>query len=120
MLASLSKLNVQNSTLAVAAANAADWQGPGAPAAARRELTWHRVLWALVFPRKRHRIALYGRGNEDADRMIADLRRIVTEEAAIFGQLPYREYLFIIHLSDKPGGGLEHRGSNTSAPASVM
>lgn len=35
-----------------------DWDGPGAPARARDELTWHRVLWALVFPRKRHRIAL--------------------------------------------------------------
>lgn len=34
------------------------WHGPGAPAANRRELTWHRVLWALVFPKKRHRIAL--------------------------------------------------------------
>ena len=63
---------------------------------------------------KRHRVALYGRGNEDADRIVADLQRIVAEEAAIFGELPYREYLFIIHLSDKPGGGLEHRGSNTS------
>ena len=35
-----------------------DWTGPGARAANRRELTWHRVLWALVFPKKRHRIAL--------------------------------------------------------------
>jgi uncharacterized protein (DUF58 family) len=34
------------------------WHGPGAPAAGRRELTWHRVLWTLVFPKKRHRIAL--------------------------------------------------------------
>lgn len=64
---------------------------------------------------KRHRIALYGHGNEDADRLVRDLKRIVEEEAAIFGGLPYREYLFLIHLNDKPGGGLEHRHSNTSA-----
>lgn len=63
---------------------------------------------------KRHRVALYGRGNEDEERLVADLKKIVAEEAAIFGGLPYREYLFIIHLSDKAGGGLEHRGSNTS------
>ena len=63
---------------------------------------------------KRHRVALYGRGNEDAARMVADLKRIVEEEAALFGGLPYGEYLFIIHLADKAAGGLEHRGSNTS------
>lgn len=63
---------------------------------------------------KRHRVALYGHGNEDAERMVKDLKRIVEEEAAIFGGLPYKEYLFLIHLADKPGGGLEHRHSNTS------
>lgn len=63
---------------------------------------------------KRHRIALYGRGNQDEARLVADLRRIVEEEGAIFGDLPYREYLFILHLTDGPGGGLEHRGSNVS------
>ncbi|HVM46113.1 MAG TPA: PDZ domain-containing protein [Candidatus Thermoplasmatota archaeon] len=63
---------------------------------------------------KRHRVALYGRGNEDEERLVADLKRIVEEEAVIFGGLPYKEYLFIIHLSDKSGGGLEHRGANTS------
>jgi predicted metalloprotease with PDZ domain len=63
---------------------------------------------------RRHRIALYGEGNEDPARIVGDLKRIVEEEAAVFGGLPYDEYLFIIHLSDRPGGGLEHRGSNTS------
>ena len=77
------------------------------------EIGTHRRLEFRVNG-KRHRVALYGRGNEDEERMVADLRRIVEEEAAIFGGLPYKEYLFIIHLSDRPGGGLEHRGANTS------
>ncbi len=34
------------------------WDGPGARKAERRALTWHTVLWALIFPKKRHRIAL--------------------------------------------------------------
>ncbi len=34
------------------------WDGPGAPARARREFNWHALLWLLVFPKKRHRIAL--------------------------------------------------------------
>lgn len=63
---------------------------------------------------KRHRVAIYGRGNEDAERIAKDLRAIVEEEGALFGGLPYDEYLFILHLVDKGQGGLEHRGSNTS------
>lgn len=34
------------------------WHGPGARAAERRSLNWHSLLWMLVFPKKRHRIAL--------------------------------------------------------------
>lgn len=34
------------------------WDGPGASARPRREFNWHALLWLLVFPRKRHRIAL--------------------------------------------------------------
>lgn len=62
----------------------------------------------------RHRVALYGRGNEDARAFVKDLERIVREEAAMMGSLPYDEYLFIVHLKDKAGGGLEHRASNVS------
>jgi len=34
------------------------WDGPGAPGRLRREFDWHALLWLLVFPKKRHRIAL--------------------------------------------------------------
>ncbi|MFO1533902.1 MAG: M61 family peptidase, partial [Thermoplasmatota archaeon] len=77
------------------------------------EIGTHRTL-AFTARGKRHRVALYGHGNEDAERIARDLKRIVEEEAAIFGGLPYREYLFVLHLIDRPGGGLEHRGANTS------
>ena len=77
------------------------------------EIGTHRRL-AFTAGGKPHRVALYGRGNEDEARLVEDLRRIVEEEAAIFGGLPYEEYLFILHLHDRSGGGLEHRGSNTS------
>jgi predicted metalloprotease with PDZ domain len=77
------------------------------------EIGTHRTLEFRVRG-KRHRVALYGHGNEDAEAFVADLKRIVEEEAATWGVLPYGEYLFIVHLADKPGGGLEHRASNTS------
>lgn len=78
------------------------------------EIGTHRRLEFRVRG-KRHRVALYGRGNEDEKRIVRDLKRIVMEEAAIWGDLPYKEYLFILHLSDRARGGLEHRGSNTSS-----
>jgi uncharacterized protein (DUF58 family) len=35
-----------------------DWHGPGARGRARRGFRWQTLLWALVFPPKRHRIAV--------------------------------------------------------------
>jgi len=58
MQAAPSTLNVQSSTLDVATAKAVEWHGPGARTAERRSLNWHSLLWTLVFPKKRHRIAL--------------------------------------------------------------
>ncbi len=60
-----------------------------------------------------HRIALWGHGNEDEQRLVADTRRIVETERDLFGGLPYPHYTFIIHLADRYGG-LEHRNSVTN------
>ncbi len=35
----------------------ADWHGPGAPDRHRRVFSWRTLLWSLVFPPQRHRIA---------------------------------------------------------------
>lgn len=42
---------------AVPPESAADWSGPGA-AEIRRGFSWQRLVWALVFPVKRHRIGV--------------------------------------------------------------
>jgi len=49
-------LSVERPTSSVSAAAAADWHGPGAPDR-RRRFSWHTLVWALVFPERRHRIA---------------------------------------------------------------
>ncbi len=61
-----------------------------------------------------HRIALWGHGNEDADRIVADTQRIVEVQRDLFGSLPYAHYTFIIHLTDRRSGGLEHHNSVTN------
>jgi predicted metalloprotease with PDZ domain len=56
-----------------------------------------------------HRIVIDGEGNYDPDRLRQDFRKIVETTADIFGELPYKNYLFIINL--RGGGGLEHLNS---------
>lgn len=63
---------------------------------------------------KPHRIAFYGHGNEDLARLAADTQKIVEAAGAIFGGLPYADYLFIIHATERRRGGLEHCNSSTN------
>jgi predicted metalloprotease with PDZ domain len=62
---------------------------------------------------KPHQWAIWGKGNFDIERIIADTEKIVEAEAHIFGGLPYDSYLFLLHLSAVGYGGLEHKFSTT-------
>jgi len=62
---------------------------------------------------KRHEVALVGRGFIDVARFTEDLRRVVEHFGGLMGGLPYDRYLFIVHLSNKRRGGLEHERSTT-------
>jgi hypothetical protein len=42
-------------------ASTAQWHSPGSRGG-RRAFTWNRLLWALVFPQRRHRIMLTASG----------------------------------------------------------
>jgi predicted metalloprotease with PDZ domain len=58
-----------------------------------------------------HRIVIDGDGNYDQNRMLAGVRQIVETETAMFGDIPYHDYTFILHLRANTGGGLEHLNS---------
>jgi len=58
-----------------------------------------------------HRIVIDGEGNYDQKRMLAGVQKIVETETALFGDLPYHDYTFILHLRANTGGGLEHLNS---------
>ena len=63
---------------------------------------------------KTHRLAIHGRGNQDAKVLVRDLARIVEAEAKMFGGLPYDHYTFLLHLTaSEGGGGLEHLNSTS-------
>lgn len=59
-----------------------------------------------------HEVAIWGQGNYDPEKVKSDLAAIVEASAQMFNGLPYDRYLFIVHLSDGRGGGLEHANSS--------
>jgi predicted metalloprotease with PDZ domain len=70
---------------------------------------------ALVFTAAgaRHELVIWGRGNFEAGQLTKDLAAICEAEAKIFGGLPNKRFLFLVHLTDKGRGGLEHAASTT-------
>jgi predicted metalloprotease with PDZ domain len=77
------------------------------------EIGRHRTLRFEV-DGKPHRIVIWGRGNEDEQRLVADARTIVTTARDLFGGLPYEHYTFFLLLAGKSAsGGLEHRNSSS-------
>lgn len=58
-----------------------------------------------------HRMAFWGRGNWDGERLERDLPNIVAANAQMFDGLPYDDFTFITLLSESAYGGLEHRNS---------
>jgi predicted metalloprotease with PDZ domain len=59
-----------------------------------------------------HRIVIDGEGNYDPERLRRDVQKIVeTQVGMMGGEIPYRDYTFILHLNATGGGGLEHLNS---------
>lgn len=59
-----------------------------------------------------HRIVIDGEGNYDPERLKRDVQKIVEASVELMGgEIPYRDYTFILHLRANTGGGLEHLNS---------
>ncbi len=62
--------------------------------------------------RKQHRIVIDGGGNYDEKKILRDTKKIVEATSGMMGDMPYRDYTFIIHPLMNLRGGLEHRNSS--------
>ena len=60
-----------------------------------------------------HQIVVWGEAQLDKAKLTADLQKICEVEAQMFGGLPMKRYLFLIYLTDKGRGGLEHKSSTS-------
>jgi len=58
-----------------------------------------------------HTVAIYGEGNYSVAFLKKDMKKIVEEATAVFGQNPNKKYTFIIHNVVNGQGGLEHKNS---------
>src|SRR2546428_5026671 len=60
---------------------------------------------------KPHQIAIWGGAKYDPDKLKADFRKIVKSQVALFGDMPYHRYVFLIHVGPGASGGTEHLNS---------
>ena len=60
-----------------------------------------------------HEVAMYGEGNYEPERLLADMKKVVEESISLMGKLPIDRYVFIVHNLNRGGGGLEHLNSTT-------
>ncbi|HYH99956.1 M61 family metallopeptidase [Hyalangium sp.] len=58
-----------------------------------------------------HEVVVWGDTVPDPDKLTTDLQRICEAEARLLGGLPMKRYLFLVYLTDKGRGGLEHQAS---------
>lgn len=76
------------------------------------EIGRHRCYGFTVLG-KPHELVIWGDGNAAPEAIVRDTQKIIAAEAALFGGLPYDQYLFLLHLSASGYGGLEHKSSCT-------
>ena len=58
-----------------------------------------------------HEIAVYGRATFDPDSVVWGFKKVVETEVGIMREIDYPRYVFLVHLGEQGGGGLEHRNS---------
>ncbi|MFP2931735.1 M61 family metallopeptidase [Pyxidicoccus sp. 3LG] len=58
-----------------------------------------------------HELVVWGDTVQDTERLTSDLQRICEAQARLYGGLPVSRYLFLLYLTDKGRGGLEHQAS---------
>lgn len=60
-----------------------------------------------------HDVVVWGDSVPNPEKLVEELRRICEAQASLFGGSPLARYLFIVHLTDKGRGGLEHQASTS-------
>lgn len=73
----------------------------------------NHTIWEFEAEGVPHQIAMVGAHTADSAKLISDIQKIVKAAKALFGELPCKNYTFIVHHLSNGSGGLEHSNSTT-------
>ncbi|MDG6926141.1 MAG: M61 family metallopeptidase [Nitrososphaerota archaeon] len=59
----------------------------------------------------RHEVSIFAQKAIDEESLVSDIRKIVESTVPIFGDVPYRRYVFLVDFAGEGWGGLEHLNS---------
>lgn len=59
----------------------------------------------------RHEVSISALDSALHGKLVSDVKKIVEHTVPVFGEIPYRRYVFILDFSDDISGGLEHLNS---------
>lgn len=58
-----------------------------------------------------YEVVIWGRGNYEPAKLVADLKKMVGEADTIWSGYPFERYVFMVHANDVASGATEHRNS---------
>jgi len=59
----------------------------------------------------KHQVSIYSPKAIDEPHLVVDIRKIVEQAIPVFGEIPYKRYVFLVDFTDQGFGGLEHLNS---------
>jgi len=60
---------------------------------------------------REHVFSFYGEANYDKKKIAEDFTKIIKKNYELWGSVPYKKYIFIVHCTPVSGGGTEHINS---------
>lgn len=58
-----------------------------------------------------YEVVFWGEGNYDAEKTVADLKKLVAQGDSIWSSYPFERYVFMFHATTGAGGATEHKNS---------
>lgn len=58
-----------------------------------------------------YELVIWGKGNYDSDKMVADLKTLVQQSKHIWQEYPFKRYVFMVHATSGARGATEHLNS---------
>ncbi|MFT5519820.1 MAG: putative metalloprotease with PDZ domain [Enterobacterales bacterium] len=60
---------------------------------------------------RKYEVVIWGKGNFKGSKIVADYKKMVVEHGKMWGDYPFKRYLFIIHATKDASGATEHINS---------